>query len=148
MWLSLLINAAVSGLFAAVISGFINYYLESSRDRQQKKWLIKRDACFSALELTNKIYTNRFQHEGTVPESISEAEARKCLNELIVSVDNQEVIQLFKKIVLDGGWQADIIVDLRWAVRKELFGDSQIYDMDRNSSFLVKFAWSREDLKP
>jgi hypothetical protein len=140
---SLLINAAVSGLFAAVISGFVNYFLESSRDRQQKKWLLKRDACFSALELTNKIYTNRFSEEGVEAEEVTEAEARKCLNELFVSLDNEGVMCIFKEMVYEGSWRGDRIVDLRNAVRAELFNDKKPFDTDRTKAFLGKFPWNK-----
>ncbi len=137
-----------SYLFKTIISNYVAQKFEKYRSqikleesRYNQKWLIKKDACLKALDISNRIYTHRFPIQGIGPEDVSSAETRNCFNILSASLDGGEVFNIFQKIAFDTGWKGDLIIDLRNAVRKELFGQEVEIEKDREKAFLGAFSW-------
>ncbi len=107
----------------------------------QEKWLLKRDACFNALNIADCMISNysfeNLKPEDILPAEVSTEDVRKCFNELACSCDSTEVIEILKRILFDS-IKPDIIVDLRNAVRRELdFGETD-FDKDRDKAFVGK----------
>jgi hypothetical protein len=68
-------------------------------------------------------------------------------NKLVLTCDDPKVIELFRKAIGgDGEVRADIVVDLRYAIRQELgFGD-EIVDTERENVWILRVGigqWSQ-----
>lgn len=115
--------------------------IELSKSLHQKNelWIMKRNACFKALNLANAVLSN-YEYSNVpkghiVPQKESIESARSCFNELECTCEGLEVIEMLKKIVFGSG-TVDDIIDLRIAVRKELGFENILIDSDRDSAFL------------
>jgi hypothetical protein len=110
----------------------------------EEKWLLKRDACMTALAIADSQISNRTYpnvKEGSIDKAPlnTTADVRTCINKLNCSCENPEVLRLLKVILFDS-YSPDIIVDLRNAVREELnFGDAP-FDLDRERAFVGRIG--------
>lgn len=116
--------------------------LQENLSKRQEVWLIKKDACMKAFKLANAVLSNYnyigFDNNNIVPQLISIEEARECIDNLACSCDGKEVIAVLKRILFEKKGSADIIVDLRNAVRKELGFTLEQVDDDREKAFIAK----------
>lgn len=116
---------------------------------EEAKFKLKYDACIEALTVIDEFYIRPFKEEvakrkieGVInylnPIELG-AKARECHNKLVLTCDSAEVIELFRRAIkLDNrpDDEADIIVDFRAAVRKELGFGTTIVDLDRENAWI------------
>lgn len=107
--------------------------------REWESWQLRKAACLKALNIANALISNyKFEHMdvgGLVPQEEKIEEVRACMNELACVCNGPEVLNLMKKIMFCKV-RADIIVDLRNAVRKELGMHIEDIDNDREKAFV------------
>jgi hypothetical protein len=112
------------------------------------KWEIKRNACLKALSIIDAHFSN-LKWSGTDSKGKplelgsmekqpmpSIQEVRQCYNELTLSCDEQAVPMLYKRCLLQSV-KAEVVVDLRNAIRKEL-GFGAPVDFDRSQAFIMR----------
>lgn len=114
------------------------------RDRiSSKKYELKYNACLNMLGILDAHISHAMKRDNhgndikvdrqhTTPE-----EARKCHNELLLTIDNQDILEIFLRMMV--GKYENLIVDLdkiRELVRNELgFGDD--YRPDEENTWLA-----------
>ena len=114
----------------------------------QTKWEIKRDACLKALDIINALWSNiEWKGKDVKGRDIDTSaiekqkpppieEVRNCSNSLALSCDTDAVLREYKRCLnFSGNVEADAIVDLRNAIRKELGFGADI-DFDRANAFI------------
>lgn len=151
---TVLVAVGSSTVVATVVAGL----LQTKRDREDKRWEMKREVCKRALDLVDAVFANRsWSDPSGAPLKISPQdrpsirELRQCLNDLCVVCENPQVVSCFRKC-LDVGQQhgrgrADDIVDLRNAIRAEL-GYGKPVDVDREAAFLAVIDGTVESAPP
>ncbi len=105
----------------------------------EARFRMKQEACLEALDIVDTLYAKAFgllgEHQDT--GRAESFRARRCHNKLALACDSDEVIKCFCRAVgLDGPFSADTIVDLRAAIRRELFGQEPI-DLNRDRSWIL-----------
>lgn len=121
--------------------------LQEERQKRDRAWIMKRDACLKALNIANAIISNyRYSNvptEDIHPQDVDVADVRACFNELACSCETPEVMAQLKRIMFDKP-TPDAIVDLRNAVRRELeFGINEI-DIDRKNAFVGRVVGQKK----
>jgi hypothetical protein len=116
--------------------------LKESETVKQARWELKRQACLEALDVVDALFAN-VQWNMVSPEIQpvpNIGTIRKCYNALALSCNSPAVLTEFKRCLGLGqekSIRADMIVDLRNAIRKELeFG--QEVDTDRVSAWIAR----------
>lgn len=116
---------------------------------RQHRWDLKRSACLDALNLIDRFFANLNWGDSAAPESQSKADietVRKCCNALAVSCDSPTVLKEFKQCLGLGPQKplrADMIVDLRNAIRREL-GFGEDLDKDRAGAWVARVNAPRQ----
>ena len=132
--------------------------------RTQAKYQLKYDACTEALALIDEVFliSSRIQINemctklmAAPPQykSVTElsASARKCHNNLALTCDNPETIELFLLLIgMRPGqdFSADKIVDFRAAIRRELRFAGEIVDKNRERAWVATIypePWTMND---
>jgi hypothetical protein len=119
--------------------------LRNSEAVRQARWEIKRQACLDALRVVDTYFSHQ-TWEG-IPQAaepqgaIDVAKARECYNALALSCNTDEVLQQFKRCLGLGEkpLRADMIVDLRNAIRRELEFGAEI-DRDRAGAWIGRLS--------
>ncbi len=109
------------------------------RDRvDEKKFELKYKACLDLLDIVDAQLTHTIvkDNEGlnflTDKQFVTTGVARRCHNELLITIDNNEIIETFLKIMLDN--EVNPIVELtklRQLVREELGFGNEVYVDER-----------------
>lgn len=107
--------------------------------REWEGWQLRKAACLNALNIANALISNHhFENmkvSDLVPQEAKIEDVRACMNELACVCNGPEVLNLMKRIMFFPV-RADIIVDLRNAVRKELNMHLEDIDNDREIAFI------------
>lgn len=123
--------------------------LQEDRQKRDRAWLLKRDACLKALNIANGALSN-YTYSNVpagqiVPQALDIVDVRACFNELACSCEKPDVLKELKRIMFNSP-TPDAIVDLRNAVRRELeFGNQEI-DSDRERAFVGRVVGSKKDV--
>jgi hypothetical protein len=126
--------------------------LYQSRNRtEEAKFKLKHEACIEALSVVDEFYKISFADEAlkgkNIPGKIKKLDpfqlgekVRVCHNKLVLTCDSPKVFELFKRAIKFDKRpedRADIIVDLRKAIREELGFGETIVDEDRNLAWIL-----------
>lgn len=118
---------------------------------EEAKFKMKYEACIEALSVVDEFYKLNFGKDLLKDKAISGElltltpfeigeKARICHNKLVLTCDSPDVFNLFKRAIKFDKRdedKADIIVDLRIAIRSELgFGETTI-DEDREIAWIL-----------
>lgn len=129
---------------------FLRFQLKEQDRVSEAKFRLKYKACMDALSVVDEIYLIKAKdklkafcdkHGITWPDPKETAKLfsriRRCHNNLILTCDGQDVIEIFKKItgLIPTQYTADIVIDLRAAIRRELGFSGEIVETNR------EFAW-------
>ncbi len=108
----------------------------------EKKYEIKYLACLKALEIIDAIMshtmgTDNDKNPITIPKQYSDEETtRKCHNELLLSVDNQELIKIFLEIIVNKSPDypyTESLNKVRSLIRGELGFEGEFYEDKKNT---------------
>ena len=134
-----------------------NLEAKAESNKNRIKWELKQKACLRALGLVDAVWSNiewsgTDQQDRTIVATKQKlpdiVEARECYNHLCLCCDSEDVLRLFKicmRIVSGNSpLQADTIVDLRNAIRKELGFGNEV-NFDRATAFIGTIPGSEND---
>jgi len=107
----------------------------------QTQWETKRDACLAALRIVDGTFSH-IPWDGVAAQKQPKPgidAIRDCHNRLALSCEARDVLDAFKACLgIDDTISADLVVDLRSAIRGELgFGRHQL-DHDRDKAWIAK----------
>jgi len=146
-WLKARIEESVKHEYAKQLES-LKSELQTERQKRDRTWLVKRDACLKALNIANGFLSNyRYPNvpAGQIhPQELDVAEVRACFNELACSCESADVLTQLKRIML-GGVTPDAIVDLRNAVRRELEFGVTVIDTDRENAFVGRVVGQKKN---
>jgi len=124
--------------------------MDSLSRTAEAKFKLKYEACMEALSVVDEFYKVSFGEDAIKdknipgelitlsPFEIGEI-ARKCHNKLVLTCDSPKVVEYYKRALKfdkRAEDRADIVVDLRQAIREELgFGDV-VVDPDREKAWI------------
>jgi hypothetical protein len=145
-WLKTRIEESVKHEYAKQLES-LKSELQTERQKRDRAWLVKRDACLKALNIANGLLSNySYQNvpaDHIHPQELDVAEVRACFNELACSCESADVLTQLKRIMFESV-TPDAIVDLRNAVRRELeFGVTEI-DTDRKNAFVGRVVGQKK----
>ena len=119
--------------------------IRTSELTEQRRGELKREACLEALDIVDYFFSIYDWPSGIEPDpqdKIAIGRVRSCCNRLALTCENGEVLELFKDSLRAGNdanppkpLSADLIVDLRNAIRRELGFGSEI-DKDRERAWI------------
>ena len=131
-WVTVLISILGSSAVALAVSQWT--------DRRQAVWTAKRDACMEAMTVVDGIFANTTWTEDgaeivpTPQDPPSIADVRRIHNLLAVTCRNREVVEAYDRCLRDEK-MADVLDDLRDAIRRECGWRWRKLDRDRSRSF-------------
>ena len=115
---------------------------ELIRKTEGRKFLLKYEACLEALKVVDEFYliNMKLEIEAVIGEDITVKDpeslgkiAREVHSLLVVSCDNKETLDLYRRCVwIEWPENMSLVVDFRWAIRKELGFSSSNMIVDSN----------------
>ena len=147
------ITSFLGGSVATAVIGFlgrdwlalrIKTAIERETNIRNSIFELKRSACLDALDVVDSVFSQRDWGQDVDKQSVSIKDARRAHNQLALTCDNPEILELYVKTLglrtpdePPGNLNADSIVDLRNAMRDELdFGKKLKFD--RNKAWVAK----------
>ncbi len=145
-------SAAGTALIAFLAKDWLAVRIKSAIEREahigRAAFDLKLSACLDALQIVDAVFSQLEWKEAdknlkNIKQELSIAAARRAYNQLALTCKNPRVVEVYARAIgLRGAsdpplsMTADLIVDLRNAMREELgFGSSLNYD--RNKSWIA-----------
>jgi hypothetical protein len=144
LWLSERLKTAIQHEYNQRLEQF-KADLRNSEAVRQARWEIKRQACLEALRVVDTFFSHQNWTGLSKPTetqgSIDVAKARECYNALALSCNSEEVLQQFKRCLglANVPIRADMVVDLRNAIRRELEFGKEV-DCDRANAWIGRLS--------
>lgn len=145
------ISILVSSGLSLLISYLTSVRIKLKYDKEYYRWGLKRKACENAMSIVDQVFSRKEWKDEkngellrVMPQEVAAIEQiRQCHNELWLSCDNLSVIEIFSKCMDEKKITADLTLDFRNAIRKELgFEQLSLDDHQRNNAWIafVKFS--------
>lgn len=135
--LQLLGLTGVGGLFGGLLVSLVDHFFIKSRERDIRRWEIKRLACLEALDVIDSMFANKYPG-ASYQELASIQKIREVHNRLILSYENLETVEAFEKCLgLEGAYEPKDIATLRNLLRKE-FGFKKLKRDDDGKYWILK----------
>lgn len=151
----MIVNIFLTITVSIITSGAVTVVIAYLLKRQDILWGLRREACEEALNVVEAVFSNypwsgvessgKSIRSGSIKkEKIETEKVRHCYNKLVTYCKNEDVPRLFKEILFpQNKISADIIVDFRNAIRREL-GLKGDVDKNREQAFIGKIVGDDE----
>jgi hypothetical protein len=150
---TIIVTILSSSVFGSIAGAIVSWIIRTNELKEQRRWAEKREACLEALEIIDAFFSHQSWSTGVEPdrqEVVGTDRVRSCYNRLVLTCEDGDLLDKFKDCLKLANpnrpakpLTADLIVDLRNAIRKEL-GFGKAVDQDRERAWISRIPWDNK----